>query len=126
MKTLQENLSSIQFDDATKTIIIKNGSVGTYNYKDITKCQILYEHARYKGKSPMFSHQVLVSIFNSSLFIEMKKIYVGLEICLNNEKIYTYISEEPVVQHNKQFKEDVECAKCIKEKIDEIIKRNKL
>ena len=76
----------ILFDLQNQTIQIFDGSIGTYTYKDIIKSQILYEHAPYKGKSKMFSHRVLISTFNNSLFIEMKKVYIGIEIKLLNAK----------------------------------------
>lgn len=104
----------ILFDPQNQTIQIFDGSIGTYTYKDIIKSQILYEHAPYKGKSKMFSHRVLISTFNNSLFIEMKKVYIGIEIkLLNKDPVYVYISKEPVIQHNQQFKEDLKRAKQI-------------
>ena len=42
----------------------------------------------------MFSHRVLISMFNTSIFIELKKIYVGVEIELSNKgKAYVYIKK---------------------------------
>lgn len=71
----------------------------------------------------MFSHKVLVSTLNLSIFIEMKKIYVGIEIqFLNGNKVYVYISKSPVIQHNFQFKQDLKVAKCLNEKLKEFYK----
>lgn len=115
----------ILFDPQNQTIQIFDGSIGTYTYKDIIKNQILYEHAPYKGKSKMFSHRVLISTFNNSLFIEMKKVYIGIEIkLLNKDPVYVYISKEPVIQHNQQFKEDLKRAKQIVQKLKKIAQKN--
>ena len=71
----------------------------------------------------MFSHKVLISTLNLSIFIEMKKIYVGIEIqFLNGNKVYVYISKSPVIQHNFQFKQDLKIAKCLNEKLKEFYK----
>lgn len=111
--------NSILFDDENKAFSICDGSIGIYRYEDVVKGQIVYEHAKYKGKSPMFSHRVLVSTLNASIFVEMKKVYVGVEITLlNGERVYVYISKGPVIQHNYQFKEDYKVAKQIVEKMD--------
>ena len=115
----------ILFDPQNQTIQIFDGSIGTYTYKDIIKSQILYEHAPYKGKPKMFSHRVLISTFNNSLFIEMKKVYIGIEIkLLNKDPVYVYISKEPVIQHNQQFKEDLKRAKQIVQKLKKIAQKN--
>lgn len=98
---------SILFDEKNKEFTICDGSLGTYKFCDVVRSQIVYEHARYKGKSPLFSHRVLISTFNTSIFIELKKVYVGVEIELSNKgKAYVYISKNPVIQHNLQFEED--------------------
>lgn len=104
-------MDSIVFNEKNKEFAILNGSLGRYRYSDVVKGQIVYEHAKYKGKSPMFSHRVLVSILNTSIFVEMKKVYVGVEITLlNGERVYVYISKGPVIQLNYQFKEDYKVA----------------
>lgn len=72
----------------------------------------------------MFSHRVLISTFNNSLFIEMKKVYIGIEIkLLNKDPVYVYISKEPVIQHNQQFKEDLKRAKQIVQKLKKIAQK---
>ena len=104
--------NSILFDEKNKEFTICDGSLGTYKFCDVIRSQIVYEHARYKGKSPLFSHRVLISTFNTSIFIELKKVYVGIEIELSNiGKVYVYISKNPVVQHNFQFEEDYKIAR---------------
>lgn len=62
---------SILFDEKNKEFTICDGSLGTYKFCDAVRSQIVYEHARYKGKSPLFSHRVLISTFNTSIFIEL-------------------------------------------------------
>lgn len=119
-------MDSIIFDEKNKVFTILSGSLGNYRFNDVVSSQIVYEDAKYKDKSPMFSHKVLVSIMNSSLFIEMKKVYVGVEIkLLNGHKVYVYISKNPVVQHNFQFKQDLKVAKCVDEKFNSVKEKKK-
>lgn len=119
-------MDSIIFDEKNKVFKILSGSLGNYRFNDVVSSQIVYEDAKYKDKSPMFSHKVLVSIMNSSLFIEMKKVYVGVEIkLLNGNKVYVYISKNPVVQHNFQFKQDLKVAKCVDEKFNSVKEKKK-
>ena len=71
---------------------------------------------------------MLISTFNTSIFIEMKKVYVGIEIELSNKgKVYVYISKNPVVQHNYQFEEDYKIAKQIDKKLKRMaLEKNRL
>lgn len=75
-------MNSLIFDEKKKRITILDGSLGKYSFYDVVLSQIVYEDAKYKDKSPMFSHRILVSTLNHSIFIEMKKVYVGIEIKL--------------------------------------------
>lgn len=122
------SLDSILFDEKNKEFTICDGSLGTYKFCDVVRSQIVYEHARYKGKSPLFSHRVLISTFNTSIFIELKKVYVGVEIELSNKgKAYVYISKNPVIQHNLQFEEDYKIAKQIDKKLKRMsLEKNRL
>lgn len=116
-------MDSLIFDEKKKEFTILDGSLGKYPFLDVVSSQIIYEDAKYKDKSLMFSHRVLVSTFNHSIFIEMKKVYVGIEIqLLNGNKVYVYISKSPVIQHNFQFKQDLKVAKCLNEKLKEFYK----
>lgn len=116
-------MNSLIFDEKKKEFTILDGSLGKYSFYDVVSSQIVYEDAKYKDKSPMFSHRILVSTLNHSIFIEMKKVYVGIEIkLLNGNKVYVYISKSPVIQHNFQFKQDVKVAKCLNEKLKEFYK----
>lgn len=116
-------MDSIIFDEKNKVFTILRGSLGNYQFNDVASSQIVYEDAKYKDKSPMFSHRILVSTLNHSIFIEMKKVYVGIEIkLLNGNKVYVYISKFPLIQHNFQFKQDLKVAKCLNEKLKEFYK----
>lgn len=116
-------MDSIIFDEKNKVFTILRGSLGNYQFNDVASSQIVYEDAKYKDKSPMFSHRILVSTLNHSIFIEMKKVYVGIEIqLLNGNKVYAYISKSPVIQHNFQFKQDLKVAKCLNVKLKEFYK----
>lgn len=131
MNTLTSDINkkedSILFDDKNKEFTICAGSLGSYKFTDVVGSQIVFEDAKYKDKSPMFSHKVLISTFNSSIFIELKKVYVGIEIeLLNGNKVFVYISKNPVIQHNFQFKEDLNVAKQTDEKLKKLVKMNKV
>ena len=54
--------------------------------------------------------------------------YVGIEIELSNkEKVYVYISKNPVIQHNLQFEEDYKIAKQIDKKLKRMaLEKNRL
>lgn len=117
-------MNSLIFDEKKKEFTILDGSLGKHSFSDVVSSQIVYEDAKYKDKSPMFSHRVLVSTLNhSSYFIVMKKVYVGIEIkLLNGNKVYVYISKSLLIQHNFQFKQDLKVAKCLNEKLKEFYK----
>ena len=116
-------MDSLIFDEKKKEFTVLDGSLGKYSFYDVVSSQIVYEDAKYKDKSLMFSHRVLVSTFNHCIFIEMKKVYVGIEIqFLNGNKVYVYISRSPVIQHNFQFKQDLKVAKWLNEKLKEFYK----
>ena len=69
---------------------------------------------------PRFCMFLVISCVSSKKlgFIELKKVYVGIEIELSNiGKVYVYISKNPVVQHNFQFEEDYKIAKQIDKKL---------
>ena len=85
---------SILFDEKNKEFTICDGSLGTYKFCDVVRSQIVYEHARYKGKSPLFSHRVLISTFNTCIFIELKKVYVGVEIDYQIKVRHMYIYQK--------------------------------
>ena len=119
-------MNSLIFDEKKKEFTILDGSLGKYSFSDVVSSQIVYEDAKYKDKSPMFSHKVLVSTMNSSIFVEMKKVYVGVEIkLLNGNKVYVYISKSPLIQHNFQFKQDLKVAKCVDEKFNSVKEKKK-
>ena len=84
-------MNSLIFDEKKKEFTILDGSLGKYSFLDVVSSQIVYEDAKYKDKSPMFSHRILVSTLNHSIFIEMKNVYVGIEIQLLNGIRYMYI-----------------------------------
>ena len=58
---------SIFFDKKNKEFTICDGSLGTYKFCDVVRSQIVYEHAKYKGKSPLFSHKVLMQLTANSV-----------------------------------------------------------
>ena len=79
-------MDSLIFDEKKKEFTVLDGSLGKYSFYDVVSSQIVYEDAKYKDKSPMFSHKVLVSTLNLSIFIEMKKVY-----CFNRFVLFVMV-----------------------------------
>lgn len=114
---------NIIFDDRSKIFEILNGSIGKYDYNDVLKSQVVYENARHKGKYPMFSQRMLISTFNS-LLVDIKKVYIGVEIKLKDQNIYVYICDKPLQQHTLEFKDIQAKADKINKHLKEIAKDN--
>lgn len=114
---------NLLFDTDTKTFTITKGSVGTYSYMDITKCSILYEDAKFTGKTPMFSHQ---SIGGRGVnpFYSGAKVYAGLRFMMKNKEVlYVYVSDTPNLINTFDFFDDQNEAQKIKEYVQKIIKK---
>ena len=79
-------MNSLIFDEKKKEFTILDGSLGKYSFYDVVSSQIVYEDAKYKDKSPMFSRRILVSTLNHSIFIEMKKVYCFNRFVFEEEK----------------------------------------
>lgn len=47
------------FDKETKQFTIFNGTTGEYDYREVVKCSVLNEDAKFRGKDKPFQHQVL-------------------------------------------------------------------
>lgn len=119
---------SIIFDTKDKVFIILDGSKGTYSYKNIKKCEILNEKARFRGKEKPFTHQVVTGVdwMIAANFME-QPFYVGLRITMKDDtQLVVYISKNPTRtqtdQHIKAFQE----AEKIKHLIDRIINKYQL
>ncbi len=111
---------SIKIYDAK--IEILDGSVGTYNIKDIKKCSVLNEASSFRGKTEPFVHQVLGGASTSFVAVE-PKMYVGIRLIMNNDTVLgVYISKEPVLFNSMPYLEDKKEADHIKKIIDKKMK----
>lgn len=89
-KTICDN---VVFNKATQSFTIIKGSKGTYAYKDVLKARVVNEDAKHYGSDEIFKHTVLADYFQP-WGLHPKKVYVGLDITLTDEKhVYLYISE---------------------------------
>lgn len=115
------------FDKRDKTMTILNGSKGTYDYRQIKKCEILHELARYKGKTEPFKRFIVVGVeWMTQANILERAFYVGLKITMKDNTILgIYTSNQAThIQtdiHIKGYKE----AKQIKDFVDKIIRKYK-
>ena len=113
------------FDKRDKTMIILNGTKGTYDYRLIKSCQILNEDARYKGKEKAFTHTFIDRKIQSRILFE-PTFYIGLKIILkNDEELAIYTSNEKTYSGTDQYRKDRQNAEKIKDFIDKIIHKYK-
>lgn len=115
------------FDKRDKTMIILNGTKGTYDYRQIKKCEILNEAAHHKGKEEPFKHIIVAGVeWMTQANILERSFYVGLKITMkDNSVLGIYTCNQPTrVQtdiHIKGYNE----AKQIKAFIDKIVRKYK-
>ena len=113
--------SNIIFDTDTKTFTITKGSVGAYSYKDIKKCNVVYEDAKYTGKKPMFDHQTIGGV-GANPYYSGARAHVGLRILMKDDSIlYVYISDVSTMINTLDFFAYQKEAKEAKEFIQKII-----
>ena len=75
------------FDKRDKTMIILNGTKGTYDYRQIKKCEILNEAAYHKGKEEPFKHIIVAGVeWMTQANILERSFYVGLKITMKEAK----------------------------------------
>lgn len=112
---------SVIFDKEDKTMTILNGTEGTYSYKEIKKCDILNEKAKYHKKSEPFS----VTVPNGPLplgMISEPSLYVGLKLVMNDDRVLAiYTSNKATNINTDAHIKDREEAKEIKVFIDKVI-----
>lgn len=119
---------SIIFDTQDKVFIILDGSKGTYSYKNIKKCEILNEKARFRGKETPFTHQVVTGVdwMIAANFLE-QPFYVGLRITMKDDTpLVVYINKNPTRTQTDQHIQAYHQAKEIKHLIDRIINKYQL
>lgn len=101
-----KEFKNITVNKIDKTFTILSGDVGSYPYRDIMDCIILYEDARFKGKSAPFTHYVKGNSITSSLFFH-GNVWCGIAIALKDGRVlYAYISEEESQYNSLQFHAD--------------------
>lgn len=114
---------SFIFDTENKTITILNGSEGTYSYKNIVKCNILNEKAKYHGKDKPFLATVPNGPLGGGSMWEFQ-IYVGLKLTMaDNTILAIYTSKKATTINTDIHIKDINEAKKIKKTIDKIIKK---
>lgn len=86
---------SVIIDKDEKTFTVLDGSVGTYSLKDIKHIQILGEKASKRGKTPPFTHMVLLTQFYQRAAFFEPQFYVGLKIDMKNgDVVAIYLSNK--------------------------------
>ena len=117
--------TNCSFDSDQNLMSIEKGSVGIFSYLDIRKSSIIYEDARFKGKSEPFTHKILIAPFQPINMLE-GKIYVGLRLDMKDgTQKYLYLSEKPCVSHSSLFKKDCEVAEEIRSYIKSVNRKSK-
>lgn len=114
---------SFIFDTENKTITILNGSEGTYSYKNIVKCNILNEKAKYHGKDIPFLATIPNGPLGGGSMWEFQ-IYVGLKLTMSDNTIWAiYTSKKATTINTDIHIKDINEVKKIKKTIDKIIKK---
>ena len=117
---------SVIFDKEEKTFTILDGTIGTYSYKDILKCKMMAEDAKYRGKSDPFSHAEAIGGYSLTPRYIQPNIYVGLYIEMKNKtKLAIYTSKEMTRENTLAFNKDKKEAEAIKKIIDTCIHKYK-
>lgn len=102
---MKHEFRSIVIDTENKTFEILDGTKGSYNIADIKECEVLNEHAKFRGETKPFFHQIVEGSTVIGLF--QPKMYAGLKIEMKNGMILgVYVSSEPVLMQTDQQRED--------------------
>lgn len=110
-----KDLGNVRIDENQQTFQILSGSKGIYPLKDVCKCQIIFEDAKFHNEEHPFplDHRILVT--SHDFWWVNRKVYIGLEIELKDErKLYVYVSNDEKVQNSEAFKKYMEQARQIK------------
>ena len=119
MKNIE--FDSVSFDLEDKTFTVKNGSIGTYSYKDVLQCNIKNEDAKFKGKTKPFTHCVLYSPGQNCGFLE-RSIYTGLKLTMRDRQVLAiYVSKERTTLNTDLYRKDQEEAKKIQRLFEKAI-----
>ena len=128
MSNLKE-FYNLSFNLDNKTFTIHDGNIGTYDYKQIEKCSVVFEDANFTDKSDPFSHLVIIykPIFTRLTTYKYDKyVYTGIKFTMKNGDIlYAYISKMKLSQTSIQFDKERKEAEKIKNFCDKIINKYK-
>lgn len=117
-----KTFESVVFDNDRKVMKVLDGSVGEYLYTDIIKCEILNEHAKYRGKEKPFTHTIINGRFQGCMFDHT--FFVGLKVTLKDDtELAIYVSKVKTYRGTDIHLKDWDTAKEIKEFIDKIIEK---
>lgn len=111
---------SVIFDKDNKTMTILNGTKGTYSYKDIKKCSVLNEKAKYHEKEKPFLACVPNGPLGGGTMWE-SSIFVGLKLVMADDSILAIYTSKVATSINTDLHiKDMEEAK----KIEAFIKKS--
>ena len=114
---MKHEFRSIVIDTENKTFEILDGTKGSYNISDIKECDVLNEHANFRGETKPFLHQIVEGSTVIGLF--QPKMYVGLKIEMKDDTILgVYVSLDPVLMQTDQQRKDHKEARKIKKLLD--------
>lgn len=114
---MKHEFRSIVIDTENKTFEILDGTKGSYNIADIKECDVLNEHANFRGETKPFLHQIVEGSTVIGLF--QSKMYVGLKIEMKDGTILgVYVSLDPVLMQTDQQSKDHKEACKIKKLLD--------
>ncbi len=111
MNKNRKNYKSVEINLNEDTFTILNGTIGTYELKDIAKCDVLNEKANRKGKQEPFlalmpGRGLPTGIFSSPY------LFVGIKITMKNgKKLAIYVSETKTQVGTDQYRENRKEAK---------------
>lgn len=112
-----KDIGNVIFDEERQTFQILSGSKGIYSMKDVRKCQIVFEDAKFHNEEKPFplDHRILVTSYD--FWWVNRKVYIGLEIELkDSKKLYVYVSNDAKIQNSDAFKKTMHLAQQIKER----------
>lgn len=112
------DLGNVLIDTNRATFQILSGTKGIYAIKDVCKCQIVFEDAKYHDEEHPFPVDRRVLVTNYNFWWFNRKVYIGLEIEMkDHRKLYVYVSNDAKVQNSDSFKKYREQANQIKKKL---------
>jgi len=126
MEEKRITFDSVIFDKEDKTFTILDGSVGIYSYKEILKCKVMAEDARYRGKSDPFTHAEAVGGYSLTPRYVQPNVYVGIFVEMKDKsKLAIYTSKKETRENTAAYNKDKKEAETIKKVMDQCIRKYK-